>query len=118
MAAAAIKNHLLPPSLQHHPSSRESSPQPPAASPGPHNDGQGQLDPSEQEKLSISQWEAHRGPLSPEQVLQDPAQKPVGHSSRSLQVHDFELLKTLGTGMAALCPQADARRTSADTLCE
>lgn len=28
----------------------------------------------------------------------DPEQKLVGHSSRSLRLEDFELMKTLGTG--------------------
>lgn len=37
--------------------------------------------------------------LSPGQISQDPRNKALGCSSSSLAIKDFELLKTLGTGM-------------------
>lgn len=52
----------------------------------------------EDEKRTLSQWEDNKQPLSPDQVHEDPAQKPVGHSSEVLRQEDFELIKTLGTG--------------------
>jgi hypothetical protein len=37
--------------------------------------------------------------LPPEDVSKDPEHKQLGHSSRHLKVTDFELMRTLGTGM-------------------
>lgn len=39
--------------------------------------------------------------LSPDQITQDPEHKKLGLSSDHLKVTDFELMRTLGTGMAA-----------------
>lgn len=63
----------------------------------------------EQEKQHLANWEAERQPLEPDVVAQDPAKKRVGHSSRFLRCEDFELIKTLGTGMRNACsPRGDA----------
>jgi len=40
--------------------------------------------------------------LSPEEISKHPDEKQVGRSSRSLKVTDFELMRTLGTGMLSL----------------
>ena len=37
--------------------------------------------------------------LPQEQIAQDPVNKKLGQSSNHLTVHDFELMRTLGTGM-------------------
>ena len=57
----------------------------------------------EQEKARIAnladQWYS-KGPMEPEEILEDPKDKVVGHSSSTLRCEDFELMKTLGTGTA------------------
>ena len=62
----------------------------------PHNDEEEQ-----KEKDFISNYEDVKCPLSPSQISEDPRNKQLGTSSRQLQLKDFELLKTLGTGMTA-----------------
>lgn len=52
----------------------------------------------ENEKNRLAAWEANKRPLEYDQILVDPSQKPVGHSSKVLRREDFELIKTLGTG--------------------
>ena len=37
--------------------------------------------------------------LSPEEISKDPETKQLGRSSRHLKVTDFDLMRTLGTGM-------------------
>lgn len=53
----------------------------------------------EQEKQKLTEWEAEKKPLEYEEILVAPSEKPVGHSSKVLRYNDFELIKTLGTGM-------------------
>lgn len=55
----------------------------------------------EEEKQKLAEWEAEKRPLEPEEIVVDPQQKPVGHSSKLLRKEDFELIKTLGTGTFA-----------------
>lgn len=37
-------------------------------------------------------------PLSPSEIVKDPGQMALGKTSRALQLEDFELERTLGTG--------------------
>lgn len=53
----------------------------------------------EEEKNKLAAWEADKRPLEYDQILVDPSRKVVGHSSKVLRREDFELLKTLGTGV-------------------
>jgi hypothetical protein len=53
----------------------------------------------EVEKASILHWEASKCTLTPEEIAQQGAKKHVGFQSKTLLVGDFELRKTLGTGM-------------------
>lgn len=55
----------------------------------------------EEEKARLASWQADSKPLEPSEIVVDPQQKPVGHSSKYLRKEDFELLKTLGTGTFA-----------------
>ena len=95
MATAVV--HKL---LHHDHSNRESSPQP-NQSPLPAQNDQdpAAMDPARNEKRMLAQWEEVKRPLSPVQITIDANQKTVGHSSRVLRQEDFELIKTLGTGM-------------------
>lgn len=56
----------------------------------------------EQEKQFIAQFSDQQHPLPPEEVLEDPRSKQLGHSSKALGVRDFELVRTLGTGIYSL----------------
>lgn len=40
--------------------------------------------------------------MAPEEISKDPENKQLGHSSHHLKVTDFELMRTLGTGMESL----------------
>lgn len=53
----------------------------------------------EDEKVKLESWEADKRPLSHAEITVDPQTKVVGHSSKHLRKEDFELIKTLGTGM-------------------
>jgi protein kinase A len=53
----------------------------------------------EEEKSRLIAWEAHKQPLEYAQILVEPNSKAVGHSSKVLRREDFDLVKTLGTGM-------------------
>ena len=52
----------------------------------------------EREKKKLVEWEAEKKPLEYDEILVAPSSKPVGHSSKLLRYHDFDLIKTLGTG--------------------
>jgi len=95
MATAVV--HKL---LHHDHSNRESSPQPnQLLSPAQNDQDPAAMDPArDEEKRMLAQWEEVKRPLSPAQIT-DANQKMVGHSSRVLRQEDFELVKTLGTGM-------------------
>lgn len=90
MAAAAM-HHLVPHSMR---SSHNDD---------PHHHYSQQMAQREQEKNHLAAWEAEKQTLEPDVVAQDPAKKRVGHSSRHLRCEDFELIKTLGTGMRKAC---------------
>jgi len=53
---------------------------------------------AQQEKQFVAHFSEQSHPLPPEEVQQDPRNKDLGRSSRALSVHDFELVRTLGTG--------------------
>lgn len=55
----------------------------------------------ENEKRKLAEWEADKRPLEPDEIVVDPQNKPVGHSSKHLRREDFDLVKTLGTGTFA-----------------
>jgi len=52
------------------------------------------------EKDRLAAWEADKRTLEYDQILVDPNRKPVGHSSKVLRREDFDLMKTLGTGVS------------------
>ncbi|KAI9832168.1 MAG: hypothetical protein M1819_004519 [Sarea resinae] len=54
-----------------------------------------------EEKKFLARFDGESGPLSPSEITQRPSDKRLGHSSRSLRVEDFRLLKTVGTGTFA-----------------
>jgi protein kinase A len=65
---------------------------------------------TQQEKDFVAHFSDQQHVLPPEEVLQDPRNKDLGHSSKSLSVRDFELVRTLGTGACVLgCLFAFAR---------
>lgn len=95
MAAAAM-HHLVPHSMRS--SHNDES----------HHHYHQQSAQRDQEKHQLAAWESAKDPLEPDVVAQDPTKKRVGHSSRYLRCEDFELIKTLGTGMRNACsPRAD-----------
>lgn len=52
----------------------------------------------EEEKAFVARFDNDPRPLSPRLIADDPKNKKLGMSSKNLQLQDFELLKTLGTG--------------------
>ena len=59
------------------------------------------LEPEEsKERESIAQSNASSNILPPKEIAQDPKHKELGKSSSALSIRDFELVKTLGTGMS------------------
>ena len=58
----------------------------------------------DEEKSRLAAWEAEKRPLEYAEILVDPNRKPVGHSSKVLRREDFDLLKTLGTGVSPAPP--------------
>ena len=85
MAAAAVLKKVISPL-------RSSGAAP--TQPAPHDDEK------EEEKVFVAQYKQNEQPLPPSQIAQDPESKSLGHSSSQLRVRDFELIKTLGTGMS------------------
>jgi protein kinase A len=55
---------------------------------------------AEQDKQFVAHFDQQH-PLPPSEVQQDPRNKELGRSSKGLSVHDFELVRTLGTGTFA-----------------
>ena len=51
------------------------------------------------ERDSITQVDTTAGILPPQEIAQDPQNKELGKSSSALRIQDFDLVKTLGTGM-------------------
>ena len=72
--------------------------------------------PTRQEEKSfvIANYEIAVGPESvpAEQIAQDPQHKQLGFSSQQLKIEDFDLMKTLGTGMWEPWAQEKPRRVS------
>jgi len=59
----------------------------------------------EQEKHFVAQFaDGPHAHLSADEFKNDPQNKQLGGSSRGLSIHDFILIKTLGTGASALFP--------------
>jgi len=56
----------------------------------------------QEEKDFVAHYAEQHEILAPEEVQQDPRNKDLGRSSRGLNVHDFNLIRTLGTGMRSL----------------
>ena len=69
-----------------------------------HHDSHGHIDPAEcqKEKDFVSDFSAVERPISPAHIAEDPRNKQLGVQSQNLRVQDFELIKTLGTGLSAL----------------
>ncbi|KAH7390264.1 camp-dependent protein kinase A [Cadophora sp. MPI-SDFR-AT-0126] len=55
----------------------------------------------QEEKDFVAHFAEQHDILAPEEVQQDPRNKDLGRSSRGLNVHDFNLIRTLGTGTFA-----------------
>lgn len=55
----------------------------------------------EQEKQFVAQFSNEQHPLPPDEIQHHPRNKELGGSSRGLSIHDFELVRTLGTGTFA-----------------
>ena len=51
------------------------------------------------ERDSIAQSNTTARILPPQEIAQDPQNKALGKSSSALRIQDFDLVKTLGTGM-------------------
>ncbi|KAL8718866.1 MAG: hypothetical protein Q9225_004056 [Loekoesia sp. 1 TL-2023] len=69
----------------------------PATSDGPPIDNEK----CQQEKQAIADFYDNSKPLPPDQIANSPRHKELATSSRQLRIHDFELIKTLGTGTFA-----------------
>src|SRR5271156_1580390 len=90
-ASAQNHRHLLTPTT-------------PRSSSNPNPTRQGSSAPSvrqEEKNFVIANYEvaAGRETVPPEQIAQDPQNKQLGFSAQQPRVEDFELMKTLGTGM-------------------
>ncbi|KAI9841995.1 MAG: serine/threonine protein kinase, AGC [Sclerophora amabilis] len=59
------------------------------------------IETQEDAKRLVAEYSNSSGPLPPSQVSQDPANKELGTSCKQLNVTDFNLLQTLGTGTFA-----------------
>lgn len=95
MAAAAAVQTMLPSKLLGSNAPRRSV---------PHSSEEKQH-PKQKEKRFIANFKDSNGsPLPVEKIAEDPKHKQLGHPSRHLQLKDFDLLKTIGTGLQ-LSPQ-------------
>jgi len=56
---------------------------------------------NDRDRSFIKQFSDQQRPLPPAEVAQDPRNKSLGGSSKNLSVHDFDLVRTLGTGTFA-----------------
>jgi protein kinase A len=96
--AAAVHKLFHPHSHSHSKSEREDDSQNNHQPASPHERQDSAMDRArEEEKRALAQWEDQKRPLSPSQI--ESHRKTVGHSSQVLRQQDFELVKTLGTGM-------------------
>ncbi|MCJ1354403.1 MAG: serine/threonine protein kinase, AGC [Icmadophila ericetorum] len=55
----------------------------------------------QQEKQRIASYNDSKGSLTQNEIQKDPTEKQLGQASHSLQLKDFDLLKTIGTGTFA-----------------
>ena len=64
-----------------------------------------------EEKHFVAQFaDGPHGHLSADEIKDDPQNKQLGGSSRGLSVHDFILIKTLGTGTSAAIPEGSVEK--------
>ena len=89
MAAAAAIQTILPSKILGSNAPRRSI---------PHNSDERQIQ-KQKEKRFIADFNENTRPLPPEQITEDPRHKQLGTPSRHLQLKDFDLLKTIGTGL-------------------
>lgn len=66
-----------------------------------HNSDEKQIQ-KQKEKRFIAGFSNDARPLPPEKIAEDPRHKQLGTSSRHLQLKDFDLLKTIGTGLLSI----------------
>lgn len=59
------------------------------------------METAQQEKEFVAHYADQTRSLRTEEIQEDRRNKELGHSSKSLSVEDFELVRTLGTGMSS-----------------
>jgi hypothetical protein len=86
----------------------------PAASPGlPSNPNMAasaseeRLHSKQFEKEKIAHFSDTQRTLSPQEIEQSAKDKEIGGTSNSLSVNDFDLVRTLGTGLSCLSPSTN-----------
>jgi len=92
MAAAAAVQAIMPHQLLGRNKEKEESAK--SSTPPPRNEEQ-----EEKERQFVAQFSERKEPLPPSEIAQDPTNKLLGGFSSQLRLDDFELLKTLGTGI-------------------
>ena len=92
MAAAAAIQTMLPSNLLGSNAPRRSI---------PHSSDEKQSQ-KQKEKRFIADFKENARSLPPDKITEDPRHKQLGTSSRHLQLKDFDLLKTIGTGVPFL----------------
>jgi protein kinase A len=70
-----------------------------------------------QERQFVARFSDQKCVLPPDEIQQDPRNKELGRSSKSLTVRDFELVRTLGTGAFFPRPQFSAEGTADGHRC-
>jgi len=68
----------------------------------------------QKEKNFISCYECNNEALSPKEIAEAPRAKEVGVASKQLRIGDFDLIKTIGTGMPPLVPASILTLTPID----
>ena len=97
MATAALKNHIT--ARAFHDDDHGNEKQNNDAQNVQNSADQGDTSPRQNEKQFIVHWDDQKGLLEPKEITIDPERKRLGHKSSSLRIEDFNLIKTLGTGM-------------------
>lgn len=92
MAAAAAVQAILPHQLLGR--NKENNESAKGFTPPPRNEEQ-----EEKERQFVAHFSETKEPLPLSEIAQDPTDKALGGSSSQLRLDDFELLKTLGTGI-------------------
>jgi protein kinase A len=109
MAAGLLHHHHGPgqqqnqpqqqqPQQQHRSSSTSTSPSPASSF--------ARSDTALQERQFVAKFSDQQKVLPPDQIQQDPRNKELGCSSKSLTVRDFVLVRTLGTGAFLFLPSS------------